>query len=143
MADVDALSDGGSLSLHALAAELDPSRGLAVVTEGLLNYFDRDTVQRLWRRIAGLLAGFATGVYLSDIVLDRDVSGLIPRAFQAALSVFVRGRVHLHFAGEDELEGALRACGFDSVEVHEAAYAGPADDPSVRMVRVIEARATA
>ncbi len=96
-----------------------------------------------WRRIAGVLAGFSDGVYLSDIVLDGAVGGLVPRAFMAGLMVFVRGRVHLHFTGEAELERALRANGFGAVTVHQAPRGGPRDDPSVRMVRVIQASAAA
>jgi O-methyltransferase involved in polyketide biosynthesis len=139
--DLDALTDSGRLSLPALAGELDGAQGLAVVTEGLLNYFDRNTVERLWERIAGVLDGFPDGVYLSDIVLDGAVGGFVPRAFMAGLMVFVRGRVHLHFAGEAELERGLLANGFDAVAVHQAAGGGPREDPSVRMVRVIEASA--
>lgn len=138
---VDALSDDGDLSLRSVAGELDRAQGLAVVTEGLLNYFDRDTVEGLWERIAGVLHGFTDGVYLSDIVLDGTVGGLVPRAFMAGLMVFVRGRVHLHFAGEEELEAALRANGFGAIAVHQGAGGRPREDPSVRMVRVIEASA--
>lgn len=137
--DLDALTDSGRLSLPALAGELEGAQGLAVVTEGLLNYFDRNTVEGLWERIAGVLDGFTDGIYLSDIVLDGAVGGLVPRAFMAGLMVFVRGRVHLHFAGEAELERRLLANGFDAVAVHQAAGGGPREDPSVRMVRVVEA----
>ena len=61
----------------------------------------------------------------------------------AGLMVFVRGRVHLHFTGAAEVERGLRAIGFGAVTVHQAARGGPRDDPSVRMVRVIEASAAA
>ena len=36
--DIDAMADSGPLSLQSIAASLDRSRGLAVITEGLVNY---------------------------------------------------------------------------------------------------------
>ena len=50
--DLDALLDHGRQSLAAAAAELDPERGLAIVTEGLLTYFGEDDVLGMWRRFA-------------------------------------------------------------------------------------------
>ncbi|GAA1934876.1 class I SAM-dependent methyltransferase [Nocardioides marmoribigeumensis] len=90
---------------------LDPSRGTAVVTEGLLNYFPREAVLGLWRRTARELSAFPTGRYYSDLhVASR--TGLVDRAFIAGLGAFVRGQVHLHFADEAEAESALRGAGF-------------------------------
>lgn len=140
--EVDAFAEDGPLSLAALAEELDPRLGLAVISEGLLNYFDRAAVRDLWRRVAGVLGGFPRGVYLSDLVLSRPAGGLLPQAFVNALSLFVRGRVHLHFADAAETEGALRAAGFAEVDVHDPRQVGPSageDDAGVGMVRVIEA----
>ena len=52
--------DEGERSLAAIAAGLDPARGLAIVTEGLLTYLDRDSVLGLWRRCAPAIAPFPT-----------------------------------------------------------------------------------
>jgi O-methyltransferase involved in polyketide biosynthesis len=109
--DLDALRDAGPGSLDAVAAELDPSAGLVVITEGLLGYLPPPAVEDLWVRIARTLSRFDGGVYLSDLHLG-SVNGPAVRAFRLALSAFVRGRVYLHFDGAPQAEARLRAAGF-------------------------------
>ena len=67
-----------------LFAGLDPDRGTAVVTEGLLNYFPTDRVEVLWTRVARELARFPSGLYLSDLHLAGGAA-LVDRAFAAGL----------------------------------------------------------
>ncbi|MCK6588053.1 MAG: class I SAM-dependent methyltransferase [Polyangiaceae bacterium] len=139
---VNALADDGPGSLAELAATLDRSQGAAIVTEGLLNYFDRDSVTGMWRRFEAALAGFPRGLYLADIHVAGDaVRGA--GAFVLALSTFVRSRVHLHFRTPGEVEAALRAAGFPAARAHSPAdFADrlPACRPKwARLVRVIEA----
>src|SRR6185436_20130763 len=38
--EVDALASSGPTSIDAICASLDPKRGTAILTEGLINYFD-------------------------------------------------------------------------------------------------------
>ena len=137
--DLDVLAPGG---LEALADAFDPERGLAVITEGLLNYLDADAVDRLWGRIAAVLGRFPHGLYLSDLVL-RGAGGATGRAFSALLSAFVRGHVHFHFYDEAAVIPALLRDGFDTADVHS-----PAEFPQLPgtldrgagLVRVVEAR---
>ena len=42
------------------------TRWVAVITEGLINYFNLDTVTPFWGRLAAGLRRFPLGVYLSD-----------------------------------------------------------------------------
>ena len=115
---LNALIDDGPDSLAALAARLDPNQGTAIITEGLINYFDTATVQALWTRIARTLSGFPYGLYLSDLHLNpRQGEDLPTRLFMRGLSTFVRGRVHLHHASESVAEAALREAGFTQTEV--------------------------
>jgi O-methyltransferase involved in polyketide biosynthesis len=129
--ELDALKDGGPGSLAAVAAELDPGRGLAIVTEGLLNYFDRDAVEGMWRRFAKVLGDFAAGVHLADLLLAGDNSGAIASVLQVALSGFVRGRVHLHYETDAEAIAALERAGFADAHLHRP--------PESDLVRVVEA----
>jgi O-methyltransferase involved in polyketide biosynthesis len=128
---LDALAATGPTSLEGVVAKhLDAgAAGIAVVTEGLLSYFDRPAVEALWRRIAAVLAP-SGGLYLSDLNLAGDVAR-VPLAlpFRLALAAFTRGRVHLHFEGPREVEEALGAAGFGRVAVHQAG----------QLVRVVEA----
>jgi O-methyltransferase involved in polyketide biosynthesis len=129
---LDALVDDGDGSLDAIVrARLDRAQGCAIITEGLVGYFDRQTVTALWRRIAGVLRQFPRGLYLSDINIGDDMRGqYAAETFRIALQAFARGRVHFHFAGAGELEASLRECGFSTVTLHR---------PGNHLVRVIEA----
>jgi O-methyltransferase involved in polyketide biosynthesis len=98
---------------------LDPSRGTALVTEGLLSYFPRHHVDGMWGRFVELLSRYPHGLYLSDVHFDDALHGRqLIRAFRAGLSAFARGRVHLHFPDRDSLRQALEQAGFGEVAVH-------------------------
>src|SRR5581483_7603561 len=82
---VNALSESGPDSLAALVATLDPGKGLAIVTEGLMSYLDPDAARGVWRRIAEALKRFPHGVYLSDMYLRRDRHGIGMLLFRSAI----------------------------------------------------------
>lgn len=144
--DIDALADSGPLSLASLCESLDSSRGLAIVTEGLINYFPEDAVRAMWQRFAKQLSGFSCGCYWSDLFLSSEVGGKSAAPFIHFLSAFVRGKVHLHFAQASAAEQALQECGF-----REAQLLDPAEHAGVlggaqavsRSVRVVEGRVVA
>lgn len=141
----DALADSGPTSLGAIAgAHLDPAAGTAIVTEGLLAYFDRARVEGMWRRFARVLYGHPHGLYLSDVNLAGDAAGMRrgARAFLALLSAFARGRVHLHYDGPGDVEAALLAAGFARARAHLPAAFDEVDVPARErghVVRLIEA----
>ncbi len=140
---LDALADDGELSLAALAQSLDPEQGLAIITEGLLNYFDTTAVRGMWRRFATVLKSFKKGVYYSDLHLASDNRGAQTRAFGKLLGGFVRGRVHLHFASVAEAETALRRSGFSTARLiapePQAMARGVIDRKGASLVKVIKA----
>lgn len=144
---LDALSDAGPLALSTLADRLDPNKGLAIVTEGLLNYFDTPTVLRMWARFGKVLARFPHGLYLSDIHLSEARQGSPGvAAFMATLSAFVKGRVFLHFDNSVVATTALRDANFAFADLHKprdfAAKLGLDMRPGTGLVRVIEARSS-
>lgn len=143
--DVDALRDSGAGSLAEVAGGLDPERGLAIVTEGLLSYFGTDDVLGMWRRFARVLGGFSSGLYLSDLHVGDTARAGIDRAFIAALSSFVGRRVEVHFGSEQDAASELRAAGFAEARLHHG-YRHPAAgaagrDPGAKRVHVVEATA--
>ena len=115
--ELDALAADGPLTLASVAGGLDPGKGLAVITEGLLSYLPRDAVLRLWSNVARTISGFGQGIYLADLHVDTDAPTLLSRAFAGVVSAFVRGPVRVHFAGEGEARDCLRSAGFSSVSV--------------------------
>jgi O-methyltransferase involved in polyketide biosynthesis len=120
--------------LDALVA----SRGLAIITEGLLSYLTRDAVLTLWRRVAATIRGFAHGFYLSDLHLAADVDGMwIPELFRVGLELFARGPVRYHFASADETIAELRAAGFRDARVYYPSEVVPPDRPGREPAHVI------
>src|SRR5215470_7790441 len=79
-----------------LAATLERGAGTAILTEGLLGYFDLPTVEGMWRRFARALRALGGGVYLSDLNIAADAT-VAAKLFRRALSWFARGEVFLHF----------------------------------------------
>ena len=116
---LDILADDGPLSLtEATRGLFDRSQGIAIITEGLLSYFDGATVARLWRQLAEFASPFAADVYLSDLHLSGRVDVAAIKVFRQMLSVFARGRTHMHFARESEVASALARAGFARTVVH-------------------------
>jgi O-methyltransferase involved in polyketide biosynthesis len=116
---LDALDQAGPLSLEQTMAErLDPTRGTALVVEGLLTYLDRPLVLGLWGRWSRWLARFPHGLYLSDVhVADQRTRAVIPALFVRLLGLFAGTRVHLHFSSpEDAVRSAMDA-GFAEARV--------------------------
>jgi len=97
-------------------------------------------VEAVWRRFARELAGFPDGCYLSDLPLGGRTSAVV-RAFGLGLSAFVRGQVHLHFAGAAEATDALHGAGFARAAVRPAAEIlnRPDTDSGARFAHVIKA----
>ncbi|MEO5608108.1 MAG: class I SAM-dependent methyltransferase [Ornithinibacter sp.] len=104
-------------SLDEVFTSIDPTRGLAVVTEGLVNYFPTAAVLDLWARLVAATDHFPQVCYFSDLHLDC-VAGPVDRLVAAGLGVAVRGRVYFHFDDAPAAEEALLACGFASATVH-------------------------
>ena len=113
---VDAFRPTGPDSLHALAGELDPDQGTAVITEGLINYFPTADVLTLWHSVAESLHRFPRGLYLSDIHLGQSADAVTATA-KALITAFVRGSVYLHFDDEQDAIAALENAGFDDAQL--------------------------
>jgi O-methyltransferase involved in polyketide biosynthesis len=145
VAELDVLREGGPDSLESLVEEFDPAHALVIVTEGLLTYFDDETVDGLWARLARVLGRFSKGVYLADLRFARLEPGIAERAFDVILGAFVRGKVHAYRGDEAAAAAALRSAGFKEARLHRGdehpAAAGLRDDPGASFVGIIEATA--
>lgn len=136
--DLDALAAHGPTSIGAVAARLERGLGVAIVTEGLLNYFGRHDTDGIWERIGTALGRFSSGLYVADLHLAAENSGKLERAFAAALGAFVRGRVHMPYDDAADAQLALAQAGFAQVTLHSGTAAGTG--PGAERVRVVEAR---
>lgn len=140
---VDALADDGPLGIGELVKTLDPTRTTVIIAEGLINYFDRATVQAMFERFASALAGFPRSLFLTDVYLRDDVHNPLVRFFTVGLAVFVRGSVHVFDDTPQEMVRAVKGAGFTDVDVlHVSEHPGAgrrARDPGAAMVRIIRA----
>jgi O-methyltransferase involved in polyketide biosynthesis len=144
--EVDALAASGPTSIDAICASLEPRRGTAIITEGLINYFDTPTVMDMWRRFAAALRRFPRNLYLSDLILREGNHSALVVGFQWLLSAFVRGRVHMHFDSAEEAEDALAAAGLTGVLIdpRDLAFELPGLEPAgAGRVRIVEAMVAA
>lgn len=140
---LNALSDSGDDSLQHLIDSLNKQQGIAIITEGLINYFDTETVTGMWARFAKAITPFPYALYLSDIHLANLDNLPASKTFVSMLSRFVRGRVHLHFDNEAMAEAALKRAGFHQAKLwspRQFADALPACRVrGANLVRVIQA----
>ena len=104
----------GPLSLRTLLGALAPDRGVAIISEGLLNYLPLQTVDQLWQDASAGMRRFPASLYLADTYLASDNGDLLTRGFLAALSVMVRGAVRLHFTDAGALHARARRDGWRS-----------------------------
>jgi O-methyltransferase involved in polyketide biosynthesis len=143
--DLDLLRDGGPGSLEALTEEMDPAAGLVIITEGLLTYFDDETVEALWARLARALRPFSKNAYLADLRYARPDRGASERAFDTVLGAFVRGKVHPYRGDEASAKATLLEAGFEQARLHRAdehpAATGAGRDPGAAALCIIEAAA--
>jgi O-methyltransferase involved in polyketide biosynthesis len=145
LVEINALEDEGPNSLQALADTLDPSKGVAVITEGLMPYFDGPTGSDIWKRISKFMRRFSEGLYLSDYYLSRDTNRILGAGVMSHLiGWFVNGSVHMPLADDAELYDALGESGLSDVAIHVAgdfAHELQIESPKrTGYVRIIEAR---
>lgn len=128
--------------LDAVFANVADTVGVAVLTEGLVNYFPTEQVLDLWSRLVADTDRFPSVLYLSDLHLDGS-AGRIDRLVGAGVGAAVHGTVHFHFADEAAAEAAVVACGFSRATVHlPSTYAGLLPDTGRKgadRVRVLSA----
>lgn len=119
---VDLLQQGGPGSLPGLLDSLDASIGTAVVMEGMLYYFDEQSVLGIWNRTAAGLSRFPVGLYLADTILGSMVRDhRLARWFLGAIAVVARGRLHVHFDDVEAAVEAMAGAGFTAPRMHVAA----------------------
>lgn len=121
---LDATCSEGPQSLIGLLAERDRSQGVALISEGLLNYLPWPAVDRLWQDAARAMAEFTDSLYLADIYLPIDNADWPTRGFIGGLSLAVRGAVRLHFRDEADALARTTQCGWRNAQLLRPSEAG-------------------
>ena len=140
------LADGDDSLANVIAREFDTSKPLLVVTEGLVNYFDRKTISGFWQRLGVELKKFPLGIYLTDNypMLDTNPFRRIMKMAGDTLGVVSRSRFTFHFSSDAEMAQHFRSLGYSTATVHNPRdYYDTLPIPRTRgdsLVRVLEAR---
>lgn len=109
----------GEETLEKTFARLDKSQPVLVVTEGLVNYFDLDTIAGFWRRLGAVLKTFPSGHYVSEIYpkLEWHAVAKWTNRVRALLAKSTKANVNLHFSNDIEIADSFRNYGFKTVDV--------------------------
>ena len=144
---INILAEDGELSVGEVFRRFDRSEPIAVITEGLTVYFDRETIDGFWRRLASELSGFAASTYLSDTYFKfgRGPTRWIVESARSGLAAIARSRVSFHFQDAEEIQSYFEGLSFDEVHVHDPRdHYDTLSIPRARrdpIVRVVECRA--
>lgn len=112
---IDVSRAGGDGSLAELLTRLPPDQGVAVVTEGLMNYLPGPVADGLWRQIATGLRRFTRGgLYVADSYFPAQAHPAMA-LLGLALVGFTRGRLHSHLWHPRQGTARLQRAGFDTV----------------------------
>jgi O-methyltransferase involved in polyketide biosynthesis len=117
---INVLSASGADSLAALFDSLDPTQGVAIISEGLLNYLDDQQLMFALNNIANVLQAHEHNIFLADYYLNDEIKGVITTTFLAMLKTFVRGHVSIHDANVEMATSRLKQCGFTKVALPTA-----------------------
>lgn len=141
---LDALVEEGPTSFAGVIEHFAPEgKGVAVIAEGLLGYFDAADVARTWGRIARALEGRG-GVHIANLVLEADLpKKWVPLAFRAVLHKLTRGGRQRALDDDAEVARAMADAGFAEHTLHRPVdYEGVLDIPQLRrpdVLKILEA----
>lgn len=106
---IDAFAEQGPHSLSNLFQSIPEGEPVCVITEGLLNYFSREQVERLGLNFSREFKSRAGSSYVSDIHLQAQNQGPVAEGFKNMLGAFVRGKVHLHYQDSEDIQNAFKS----------------------------------
>lgn len=140
--DLDILCESGPENLEQmLERELDPQLPTVFIAEGILSYFDGETMRDLWPRFAAILSSYPSGSALvanMELAEEADRWPAI-RAFKVLLAAFAAAPVQLHFTDVEGARRQLGKVGYERVTLHlPSELLGPRPTPEI--VRILVAR---
>ncbi len=114
---IDLFSD----EFQPLLDTLDSNKPLIIISEGLVNYFNKDMLSDLWTRLASGLKNFSVGVYLTDLYpepVTRKLGRLIWQGSKV-LKLMSRSAFAFHFVSPIEATEAMQTAGFKTCIVFQ------------------------
>lgn len=110
----------------------DPTRPLAVISEGLINYFDKTMLNQLLQGMTEYGQDFPELHYLTDIYPEPVKNKLANFIWTSSklLKVMSRSAFSFHFVNPAEVQSFFGHAGFNQVNVLQPAHALKAQDSS-------------
>ena len=99
----------------------DPNRPLVVISEGLINYFDKDLLKQLIQSIAHYGAAFKTFHYLTDLYPEPVKNKLASIIWNTSklLKLMSRSSFSFHFKSPQEVQDFFKDAGFQHATVEQ------------------------
>lgn len=99
----------------------DPNRPLVVISEGLINYFDKDLLKQLIQSIAHYGTSFKKCHYLTDLYPEPVKNKLASIIWNSSklLKLMSRSSFSFHFKNPKEVEDFFKDTEFDQVRVEQ------------------------
>ena len=146
---INVFAEEGELSLASVLSRFDRSKPVLVITEGLVNYFDQETISGFWSNLRAEMSRFPLGIYLTDnypLLHDHPFHRTM-KVLRGMLGTVSRSQVTFHFSSDQEAEQCFQTLGYHPVTVHNPKdYYASLPIPESRgnpFVRIIEARIAA
>lgn len=97
----------------------DPQRPLVIISEGLINYFEKPMLQQLIQAIANYGQGFKALHYLTDIYPEPTQNKLATIIWNSSrlLKWMSRSAFSFHFQTPAEIEQFFQEAGFNQVDI--------------------------
>lgn len=140
------LVDGPESLENVVSREFDTTKPLLVITEGLVNYFDLETISGFWQRLQNVLKKFPSGRYFTDnypLLEDHPFRKLM-QFLGNSLGAISRSNVRWHFSSDDKMKQHFIGLGFTQAIAHDPRdYYETLAIPRTRsqpLVRILEAR---
>ncbi len=102
----------------------DPNRPLVVISEGLINYFDKDLLKQLIQSIVHYCASFKKFHYLTDLYPEPVKNKLASIIWNSSklLKLMSRSSFSFHFKTPLEVKGFFEDAGFSQVSIEQPQY---------------------
>ena len=113
------LDESGAHSIETLLAGLDKSKKTLIITEGLVNYFDLETIRKVWSRMAVALKDFPQARYITEVYpkLEQHPSYRYVKVAQKVVGFFTQGEYPLHYNSNEAMQQGFLEDGFAQVNV--------------------------
>lgn len=113
------LDESGPQSIEGLLSGLDKTKKTLIITEGLVNYFDLETIRKVWARMAVVMKQFPQARYVTEVYpkLEQHPSYKYVKIAQKVVGFFTQGEYPLHYNSSETMQQGFLDDGFSKVSV--------------------------